>query len=187
MIHIKRFNSLLLTVLLLLISQGLWLGLAMKSALAIGNIHITGLLISEPCTVLPESANIEVNFGALNDRDLYRLNRIEQPFQINLTDCDNAMAKTISIAFMGNASSQQTGLLAIDSQSQASGVSIGIESDGGQLIAINEKNGPTYPIINKDNTLIFKAFLQADPTAISQKTIGLGSFSATATFLLQYN
>lgn len=149
-------------------------------------MKITGVLIDEPCSLNPSDGNINVEFGELTDKDLYNSRRIEQPFYIELTECNSSAIKTLSVKFMGEASSQQPGLLALDSSSQASGIAIGIESEGVSL-PINSQQGASFPFKNGNNTLAFNAYVRADPDAITQKNIGLGHFTATTTFVFEYH
>lgn len=150
------------------------------------DMFITGVLIDEPCSISPNNGNINVEFGELTDQDLYNIRRIEQPFYIELTECNSSAIKTLTIKFIGEESRQQAGLLALDSTSQASGIAIGIESNG-VMLPMNSQQGATFPFKNGNNTLAFNAYVKADPDAIAQKNIGLGHFTATATFVFEYN
>lgn len=148
-------------------------------------IQITGVLIDEPCTIVPSDGNINVDFGEITDRSLYNSARVEQPFYIELDGCNSSLIKTLTVKFLGNSSSKQPGLLALDSSSQATGIAIGIEHNG-RLVPINNDIGVSFPYANGSETLAFNAYVQADPDVTNNKSIGLGRFTATATFVFEY-
>lgn len=149
-------------------------------------LRITGVLIDEPCTISPNNGNIDVEFGEITDKALYNSERIEEQFYIELEGCSSSLIKTLNIKFLGNISNKQPGLLALDSSSQATGIAIGIEH-GGKLVPINGSAGVNFPFSNGNETLVFNAYVKADPDVINNRSLGLGHFTATATFVFEYN
>lgn len=74
------------------------------------------------------------------------------------------------------------GILALDGQSQAEGVGIGIETAEGNPVAINGSSGATFVLKNGQNSLNFNAWVQArDGDEITP-----GTFSATASVAFEY-
>lgn len=150
------------------------------------NLYIKGVLIDDPCSMIPNDGNMYVDFGDITDKDLYNSRRIEAPFYIELTECSSSAIKTLTVKFSGKESTKQPGLLALDSSSLASGIAIGIENNGIAL-PINGQQGATFPFQNGNSSLPFTAYVQADPDVLAQKNVGLGPFTATATFVFEYN
>ena len=148
---------------------GLW-GLSLMFSLPIqaaDNLKLHGTLVAEPCVILPADADIQLDFGTVIDKYLYLNGRTHgQQFELRLSDCDLSLGNTVRMTFSGTENPKLPGLLALDSGSMASGVGIGIETDEG------------VPVL--------KAYVKAEQAAIATKSIGRGSFSASATFNLEY-
>lgn len=156
-------------------------------AFSSGDILVTGNLIAEPCTLEAENADITVDFDTVIDKYLY-LNRATKPemFQILLTDCDvSVVGSGVSVTFRGVENSNLNGYLALDAGSVATHVAIGIQDSNGLLIPINTPT-QVYPLTEPTTALIFQGIVEGEPDAIRSKTIGLGPFAATATFILEY-
>ncbi|EKT61585.1 fimbrial protein [Providencia sneebia] len=153
----------------------------------IGEIRIRGLLVAETCTVRPGDENIAVNFRSILDTDLY-INKkpSSENFYIHLEDCDESVLKTVTVKFTGSENSNLPGLLAVDNGSMASGIGVEITELGGKKIPINSVT-PAYKLQKGSNTLSFSANIQAEPKAITNKSIGLGNYTATSTFTLNYD
>ena len=172
-----KLNILLFSVLLLLKYNPLY---------ADGNVHLSGALVSEPCTLPDGSDNIPLNFGTEVDKDLYAHERTDSSaFTIHLADCDPSVLSTVSVTFQGTEETELPGLLAIDPASTAKGIAIGIEGDDGTLLPLSTAS-PYANLIPGNNDLNFQAFVQATPTAMANKALVVGEFSATATFVLGY-
>lgn len=153
------------------------------------NIEYSGKLVALPCTVHPDSNYTNVYFGEnVNIKDLYTGERGEysdRTLQFKLEKCNTSLGKTISARFTGDATPD--GLLKFDSNSEASGVVIGLETGTGQALPINDaKVEPVYPISNGDLTIPIRAYLKAEPTALQNKSIKPGWFYATLTYTLVY-
>lgn len=167
---------------------GIWLMLALTSgAHAVeDNVHLSGALVSEPCTLPEADQDIHLDFGTVIEKYLYQYQRTKsQPFTIHLTECDPAILSSVSVTLQGTADSELTTMLALDASSTAKGVAIGLELADGTPLAIN-KASPYSQLASGNNTLTFNAFVQAQPTIISGKSLTVGQFTAISTFVLTY-
>ncbi|ENZ3708440.1 fimbrial protein [Serratia rubidaea] len=150
------------------------------------NVRLYGALVAEPCVIAPGDENVRLDFGTVIDKYLYANERTQgQAFDIRLGDCDLSLGKTVKVTFSGPENPTLKGLLAIDGGSQASGIAIGMETQGGQPLPLN-KVGEGYRLVDGNNILTVQAYVQGEPEAIANKTIERGPFSAIATFSLEY-
>ncbi len=76
--------------------------------------------------------------------------------------------------------------MALDAGSQATGVAVGIESISGAAIKINSGSYTQGLYTGNNNDLRFQAYVRAEPVALQNKSIVLGSWAASATFKLDY-
>lgn len=66
------------------------------------NIQITGNLVTEPCTLAPESADIPLDFGTIVGKYFQTAKRTPGiRFSIKLTDCDTSMGNSATVTFLG--------------------------------------------------------------------------------------
>ncbi|CAI0921609.1 MULTISPECIES: fimbrial protein [Serratia] len=160
--------------------------LALSCAAQADNVRLHGALVAEPCVIAPGDENVRLDFGTVIDKYLYTNVRTHgQAFEIHLKGCDLSLGKTVKVTFSGTENSSLKGLLAIEGSSQASGIAIGMETQGGQPLPLN-KAGEGYRLASGDNTLTLMAYVQGEPEAIARRTIERGPFSAIATFRLEY-
>ncbi|QKN79776.1 fimbrial protein [Scandinavium goeteborgense] len=154
------------------------------------NFH--GTLVNEPCTVQPGDENITLNFGTVIDKGLYQYQKTNsQPFSIHLVDCaisSWAGDGTVTVKFSGPASTELPGYLAVTDEATGStdmGIAIGIQTSDGTLLPLDQT---TTPILLRDGSdaLNFMAFVEGEPSALQNESIKRGSFSAVATFYLEY-
>lgn len=172
--------------LLTCLGAGSLLNIVLAASMPEVNVQYSGNLVAEPCALLPEDENVAVAFGTVIDEYLYLNTRTHsQPFTLRLTECDTSLGKSVSVSFTGTESTALPGLLALDGGSQASGVAIGLETQSGTALALNTPS-PLMELSDGDNQLSFQAYVQGEPEAIGNKTIGRGEFSAVATFSLEY-
>ncbi|WP_105665499.1 fimbrial protein [Cronobacter dublinensis] len=170
----------------------LWPGALLTLALsgsvsaAEDNVHFSGALVSEPCTLPDTDTDIHLDFGSVINKYLYQYKRTKsQPFSIHLEDCDTTIMNTVSIMFQGTGDSELTDMLALETTSTAKGVAVGLEFEDGSLLSLN-KASPFRHINTGDNTLTFNAFVQAQPSALINRTLQMGTFTAIGTFILAY-
>lgn len=148
------------------------------------NLHFTGQLISSACTLVITGNNLaDVTFPVLNIKDLQKRGQsVRVPFILQLKDCNTALGTGVTVTFSGTEVSDMAGILALDGQSQAEGVGIGIETAEGNPVAINGSSGATFVLNNGQNSLNFNAWVQTIPGA----EMTPGRFSATATAAFEY-
>lgn len=150
------------------------------------NVHFSGALVAEPCTLPDSETNITLDFGSVIMKSLYQYQRTHsQAFNIHLEECDPSLMKTVSVTFNGTADDELNTLLALDPTSSAKGVAIGLELPDGSPLAIN-KPSPYQQLTTGNNTLTFNAYVQIKPQALASKTITPGDFIAISTFVLGY-
>lgn len=160
--------------------------LALSCAVQADNVRLHGALVAEPCVIAPGDENVRLDFGTVIDKYLYTNVRTHgQPFEIHLKECDLSLGKTVKVTFSGTENSSLKGLLAIEGSSLASGIAIGMETQGGQPFPLN-KAGEGHWLASGDNTLTLMAYVQGEPEAIARRTIERGPFSAITTFRLEY-
>ncbi|RJF53864.1 type 1 fimbrial protein [Serratia inhibens] len=169
---------------------GLSVGSLLNAALAATNPQVNvlyrGSLVAEPCTLMPEDESILLDFGTVIDKYLYLNTRTHsKPFQLHLIDCDTRLGKTVKMTFSGTESVALPGLLALDGSSEAKGVAIGLETQDGQALALNQQSRGNE-IGDGNNTLTLQAYVKGEPEAIKNKAIEQGMFTAVATFSLEY-
>lgn len=150
------------------------------------NVHFSGALVAEPCTLPDSETNITLDFGSVIMKSLYQYQRTQgQPFTIHLEECDPSLMKSVSVTFSGTSDDELTTLLALDPSSMAKGVAIGLELPDGSPLEIN-KAAPFQPLMAGNNALTFNAYVQIKPQALSAKTVTPGGFTANSTFILAY-
>lgn len=161
-------------------------GMAAGSVMAADNMLFHGALVAEPCTLKPGDEDIRLDFGTVIDKYLYANGRTTtKPFTLTLQDCDLSLGQTVKITFSGNKSLELPDLLALDGGSQASGIALGLETAEGKPVALN-KPSQEMTLASGSTSLALQVYVQGEPTALAQKSIGLGAFSAVATFGLEY-
>lgn len=174
-----RFSALLLPL-----AVGL-VGLS-NVAQAVDNVRFRGALVADPCTLRVTDENITIDFGSIVEKYLYLNTRtLGVPLVLHLDDCDLSLGNMVKLTFSGTENSRLNGLLAISGASQTSGIGIGIETQQGNKVAINT-GSYNQGLITGNNSINLRTYVQGEPDAISQKTINPGEFTASATFLLEY-
>ncbi|HGC5851223.1 TPA: fimbrial protein [Serratia marcescens] len=158
------------------------------SALAAGdnNLYLHGALVAEPCVVPPGDEEITLDFGTIIDKYLYLNTRtLGQAFEIHLEECDLTLGKAVNVTFTGTENQALPGLLAIDGGSEATGIAIGFETPSAKPLPLNTQSGKSL-LQDGGNIIALRAYVQGEPLAIADQTIGRGAFSAVATFNLEY-
>ncbi|EPN2807081.1 fimbrial protein [Serratia marcescens] len=146
------------------------------------NVYFHGALVSEPCVVSSGDEEIQLDFGTVIDKYLYLNTRtLGQPFEIHLEECNLLLGNMVTVTFKGTQSIALPGLLAIDGM----GIAIGLETLEGRPLAIN-KASDKFSLQKGGNVIALKAYVQGEPKAITNRSIGRGLFSAVATFSLEY-
>jgi len=147
------------------------------------NVRISGELVAPACSL---EGDIEVDFGTIIDKDLYLNQRINgEIFEIKLLRCSQSMVgKDVTFLFGGSESTQLPGL--IKTTEANSGIAIGLEMLDKTPLSFN-KQTPGFEIANPgNNTIKLRAYVQAEPRALSDHSIRRGLFSATSTLVIYY-
>ncbi|HDR2651960.1 type 1 fimbrial protein [Enterobacter asburiae] len=160
--------------------------LLVNTAQAADNVHFSGALVSEPCSIPDSDTDIHVDFGSVIIKYLYQYQHTKSElFTIHLENCDPSVMKTVSVTFEGIADDELTDMLALDASASARGVAIGLETSNGTSLVIN-KSSPFTQLTNGNNELTFSAYIQAKPTEIANSSLTPGNISAVSTFMLNY-
>jgi len=150
------------------------------------NVRLYGALVAEPCVIPPGEEEVTLDFGTIIDKYLYLNSRTpSQLLSIHLMQCDLNLGKTMKITFIGTENAALPGLLAINGGGSVGGIAIGLETQQGEALLINQFSGK-YLLQKGDNRIVLKAYVQGEPKAIRDKAIMRGPFMATATFKMEY-
>jgi len=170
-----------------LCTLGLLLAWLPATQAAEDNLYFAGTLVDEPCTLSPADESKELDFQGVIDKELYLNGRSRgRPIVLRLLNCDSEMGKTgVSLTFSGEQSGPLPGLLALRGGG-AEGVAIGLETQAGQSLPLNQVH-TMGAFGSGDNLLSFMAYLQGEPDALKNRTLGLGSIEASLTFALSYD
>lgn len=170
----------------LVLLSALLLNMVSPSVTADDNVHFRGALVAEPCVIPPGDEEIQLDFGTIIDKYLYLNMRTQgQAFDIRLADCDLTLGNSVTVTFQGTENTALPGLLAIDGNSVATGIAIGLETRHATPIPLNEASS-RYLLQEGSNVISLKAYVQGEPQAIADRMITHGPFSAVVTFSLVY-
>lgn len=154
------------------------------------DVTIRGTVLSTPCKIRAGDEDLTVDLDTVVDKYLYINTRTPgKPFYLHLDDCNTTLASSVRLTFNGTENNNLPGLLAVNAGSGASGIAVGIETGDASSIPLPlNVQGPENLLSTASTTTVlsFKAYVQAEPQALASKTIGLGAFSASATFVLDY-
>lgn len=150
-----------------------------------GDLNFKGTVVAHGCSIVPSSKNIAVDFGEISTRTLYA-ERKSQPkaFVIELKDCSTDVFNSVTVTFSGTENANMSDRLAIAPNS-ASGIGIGFEENDGTAISLNTPT-TAVAISSASMQLNFKAFVEGEPDALSNKTLQTGAFQATANYTINY-
>lgn len=152
-------------------------------------MQFTGRLLQDACTIKAGDEKLEVALDVVSDKDLYvNLRGATTSFQIQLEGCDTSVAEMLKIRFAGVESAELPGYIFVGDVSGSKGYAVGIEAPSGMQLKINDENSAhEQELIDGDNTILLRAFLQAEPFAVDTKKIIPGSYSTSVTFILEYS
>jgi len=153
-----------------------------------GDLSFRGEVVAYPCSIAPDSEQVLVDFGEISTKSLYINGKtLPVPFSIKLQDCNPSLLYTVTVKFSGDENLNLANHLAITPAASggASGVGIGLLEADDTPVHLNVATTATT-ISNTIMQLNFKAFLEAEPGALSNGTLTTGPFTATAYYLLSY-
>lgn len=140
-------------------------------ALAEDNMSFSGTLINAPNCTVNGNNRIDVNFGdSIVTREVDGL-KYSQPVEYDL-DCTSIAVNGLTVAVRGNPAAFGTGLIAAG----RAGLAIQLWSNDKPIA-----NGETVPF-----TWPTKPVLRATPVAQDNTTLTAGTFSSTASLVLNY-
>ena len=168
-----------------------WLALLLSVGLtpsgnAADNLSFKGNLVEEACTIRPGDDAITLELWDVTSKHLYINTRTQgKGFKVHLENCDTTIGDTVTIMFGGAENMKLPGLFALDSGSGATGVGLGIETPNNKPLPVNSVSDKQV-LSNGSNVIELKAYVQGEPDAIRDQTIGHGAYTVTSTFTLDY-
>lgn len=172
-----------------------WLPLLLTLSAGAVNVRFDGELLDRPCQIDSASLNQTVQFLERPVKDFqYAPGRgPAEKFSIRLVDCDtSSIWKTVKLKFSGNKESamrEQSEYFLKVTGVNAGKLAIGIlDTDGTTLMKLGEghNHGQGTRIEGSTVTLDFKAYVQATPDALAQKSVQPGEYQSVANFELFY-
>ena len=171
-------------------------GLSLLFALPVGAVEVTfsGTLHDAPCQIAGDGAlMVEFPDTSLKNFQYFPGRGGTKGFTITLEKCNTmTLQKTVKLAFTGNREDNMEGqadyFLKV-SGDNAGKLGIGIlDTDGATQMKLGDahNHGQGTGIDSKTLQLNFKAFVQATPGAIAQKSVQAGTYESTANFNLTY-
>lgn len=158
----------------------------MPAANAADNLNLKGNLVEEACTIRPGDEAITLELWDVTSKHLYINTRTQgKGFKVHLEDCDTTIGNSVTILFGGRENTALPGLFALDGGSGASGIGVGLETPSNKPLPLNTVSD-AQALSNGNNVIELKAYVQGEPQAISDQTIGHGTYTVTSTFTLDY-
>jgi len=167
----------------LLLAMGLFsMGTAQAADQGGGTVTFSGSLIEAPCSVDPDSKDLNVPMGQVTTAALKSQGTAAPVrFEIKLNDCQN-MTQKVKVKFTGIADSKDPKLLGLQ-DGTAEGAGIKLMNDNGSQIDLN--TGLSSEVSLTPTTIIsLQAALKGSGTDAELKA---GDFTSVANFALQYN
>ncbi|WP_017480078.1 MULTISPECIES: fimbrial protein [unclassified Pseudomonas] len=155
-------------------------------AQAADNLRFKGNLVEQACDVRPGDEAMTVELWDLTSKHLY-INRrsVGKRFTLHLDDCNTTISDSVTIMFGGAENRALPGLFALDGGSGASGIGLGLETLSDKPVPVN-KVGDEQMLTPGNNVIELKAYVQGEPDALRDQTIGHGAYRVTSVFTLDY-
>ena len=172
-----------------IVNLSLWVALSLwlPAAGAVeDNLYFSGSLVNEPCVLDPEDETYELDFERVIDKDIYINGRtLGKPITLRLKNCQLGLGKDkVNITFSGNASTEPPGLLAVQG-SEVQGLLVGLETTAGTPLPLYTTHS-MGTLVEGANQIKFNAYLQGEPKALADRSIGLGAFNSSMNFTISY-
>jgi len=145
-----------------------------------GQVKFVGAVVDAPCIIDAGSVDQTVQIGVLSPDSLYSSTTKIQPFDIKLTQCSTATAKSAVVTFTGIADTNTP----VDLYSGLANVGIALSNNAGPVIL--GKGITPQLLTNGDNDLRFYAqavYTGADKTKAPAQ---IGNFDAVSQFSVAY-
>nr|WP_249818643.1 fimbrial protein [Escherichia coli] len=152
-------------------------------------LAFSGNLLDRPCQIAETSR--EATFMDTAARLYYNWpgKSYEEKFRVKLINCHaSTMGKVVKLIVSGAEEPALPGYLQVTGGNRGRlGIGI-IDTDGSSLLKLNQVHncGQGNKVETDSITLNFKAFVQATPEAVRNKTVQPGDYSSTVTFELLY-
>lgn len=153
-----------------------------------GDIKFFGTVEALPCSIVPGTEKVSVNFGTISTKTLISNGKsATKAFSIQLQDCSSNVWDSVTVTFNGDPAPNMTNRLAITAVAPgtASGIGIGLQETDGSEIQLGQAS-KAVTISDGAMQLDFAAFVEADPQAVQNGTLAPGKFTATANYTLNY-
>ncbi len=159
------------------------------------NVTFDGELLDHPCQIDSGSLNQTVQFLERPVKDFQSApgRGPAETFSIRLINCNTTtLWKTVKLVFTGTREDNMEGQA--DYFLKVSGINAGklgigiLDTDGATLMKLGDAHnqGQGTSIDSETLQLNFKAYVQATPGAIAQKSVQAGTYESTANFNLTY-
>ena len=160
--------------------------IASTSHINTGNYSFSGTVVVTPCQIAPGSEEIPVDFEQVSVKELYLNGKSKPlPFSIHLISCNTSVFKAVTVTFNGIENQDLPDHLAINNKSTASGIGIGLLNQNDTSIKLNTPS-LAQNLTDNNTEIKFKAYIQAEPEALTNETITYGHFYSTAYYTLNY-
>ena len=152
----------------------------------VGHYNFRGNVIITPCQIAPGSETVAVDFKQISVKELYSASKSKPlPFSIHLVNCSTAVFNAVTVTFDGTENTNLPEHLAINIKSDASGIGVGLLDYNDTPIKLNTPS-LAQNLTDNNTELKFKAYVEAEPDALSNETITYGNFYSTAYYTLSY-
>lgn len=153
---------------------------------AADNLSFKGNLVEQACTIRPGDDAITLELWDVTSKHLYLHTRTQgKGFRVHLENCDTTIGGSVTILFGGAENTKLPGLFALDGSSGATGIGLGIETANNKPLPVNTVSDKQV-LSTGSNVVELKAYVQGEPDAIRDQSIGHGSYTVTSTFTLDY-
>lgn len=144
------------------------------------DVHFTGVLVSDPCSLATDSEDQLVDFGSIPKKDFLNDGvSLPKRFTIILNDCDTTISDMVKLTFLGDEDSSQKGLFS--TTGDAKGVAIKLTQEDGSEILPNAAF-TAGELNNGSNEFMFQAAVSSG----SYDQITFGDFKAVIGFSMEY-
>lgn len=155
----------------------LWLCSSHATESGYGKIMVSGVVVDAPCSLMPGSDNVEVNFGDISAAALQNGHESAAvDFHLDLARCSTVLKNRVRVTFQGTAYAD--GLFSVGEGNTTVGIALR-DRDGRQVL--NQQPIAWQRISNGDNQLLFSSVLKGRSSPVSA-----GHFQAQVLFTLEY-
>jgi type 1 fimbria pilin len=172
-----------------ILALGVLAGVAAVTAARAANegyaqLTFSGVLSHAPCKLDIASAHQRVDFQSIPVKNFYDYDTTSRrTIIIRVLNCTFKHSQRLDVRFYGDEDGDQPGLLAVTGA--ARGFAIMLTNEQGQLLRINQDK-VSIALQPGNNEIRVFASLKGANDAVKNKTIRMGDFHSTASFVLRY-